>query len=512
MAQTDLVTKDDVRLLIGACFEKLTSETEAHSPIFADPAREIHEQCRMIDERLQELRTQIRSGEFEADVEAVAAAVLRKHGYKVDNVPPGLERDLMEGVARAMVEQSRLHEFRLGERLMPYEPSDALFAHPQRLSPVPQALTAEAQLEPVVVGPTVKEAVDRYLVAKRKAWRPKTFQNFTCQLRLLVEHLGPDRRLGLVTTDEMRAFREGLLRLRRNHHVGASPTFIGRQTDSEALRIEPKTALIQLQNSRTFLRWAVTEGYLEKDPSAGLQVPLPKKVKAKKSRRSFTAADLEKLFRAPIFTGCKSAGRRHEAGAVVMRDAEYWLPILGYLTGARMGELVQLHVTDIHVEGAIPFIEITDENSGELGSGFEKHVKSAAGVRQVPIHPHLIELGFLDFALKRRKDKRATKRLFFEIPFGKDGQASSAYSKRFARLLDKAGLKDKTLVFHSFRHTAEDALRDALTLPYVKDRIIGHADDAVSAQYGQGISLEVAAQAVKDMKLLIDVRPFLNPT
>jgi hypothetical protein len=115
MAQTDLVTKDDVRLLIGACFEKLTSETEAHVPVFADPAREIHEQCRMIDERLQELRTQIRSGEFEADVEAVAAAVLCKHGYKVGSIPPGLKRDLMEGVARAMVEQTRLHEFRLEE-------------------------------------------------------------------------------------------------------------------------------------------------------------------------------------------------------------------------------------------------------------------------------------------------------------------------------------------------------------------------------------------------------------
>ena len=196
---------------------------------------------------------------------------------------------------------------------------------------------------------------------------------------------------------------------------------------------------------------------------------------------------------------------------MVIRDALYWIPLLGYYSGARMGELVQLHVRDICTDEPIPFIDITDAQSGEVGSGSEKHVKSMAGVRRVPIHPHLVELGFLDFIRKRAKDPRASKRLWFEIEYGRDLQASSPFSKRFARLMDSAGLVDPTLVFHSFRHSVEDALRNALQPQYVIDRIVGHSDDAISAQYGQGVSLEVASSAIAAMKMPLDVRAMLLP-
>jgi integrase len=132
---------------------------------------------------------------------------------------------------------------------------------------------------------------------------------------------------------------------------------------------------------------------------------------------------------------------------LILRDAWYWIPILGYLTGARLGELVQLHVSDIHLEGTVPFIEITDANGGPLGSGEEKHVKSSAGLRKVPLHPVLLALGFPEFVRGRRDDRRARKRLFYEVAYGADGQASTVFSKWFARLLDKVGLSDPALVF-----------------------------------------------------------------
>jgi integrase len=504
MAQSQVISKDQVRSLIENCFASLVDEVDGRAFLFADPAREVHEQRRMVDERLQDLRGQIGSGDFEREVQRRTLDLLDRHGFNPDGLSDGLRRDLAEGVARALAEQARLYEFRLGERLLPYEPTDPLFARAPTHSQVPPQTKPEE-----VVGPTVREAVDRYLRAMKSAWVPKTLVNRKRQLDLLVEHLGPSRRLGSVGAEDMRAFRDGLLKMRRNHHVGASVSFIGRQTDNEAVRVEPKTALLQLQNSRTFLRWAMTEGYLEKDPSAGLKVKLPKMAKTKKARRSFTHSDLTTLFSAPTFTGCRSPRRRNDKGSLVLKDAQYWLPLLGYYTGARMGELVQLHVSDLHLDDPIPFIEVTDAGSGELGSGTEKHVKSAAGIRKVPLHPDLGALGFKDFVRTRSKDPRASKRLFFEIAYGRDGQASTIYSKRFARLLDSAGLTDPALVFHSFRHTAEDALRNAKEPPYVIDRIIGHADDAISAQYGEGVSLDIAAAAIEDMKLPLDPKPLL---
>lgn len=503
MASTDMVTKVQVQALIERCFAGLQSETEGYALTFADPEYELHEQRRMIDERLTALRCQVASGTFDGEVQAVSNRLLAQHGWSA--LPPGLMRDLSEGVARALAEQQRLYEFRLTDRLMPYKPQDPFFKRSETATaapppPVPLPPT------PVKVGPTAREAVDRYIKAKRQSWTRKTPIHRARQLNLFVEHVGEDRILRSVTKDDLRAFRDGLLRLRRNHHTGASLSFYGRQTEKVALQIAPKTALIHLQNVRTFLRWADREGYADTDPSAGLTVELPKKSKMEKSRRPLTVEELTTLFSAPMFTGCKSAKRRHEPGQVVVRDAQFWLPILGYYTGCRMGELVQLHLDDVHLDDPIPFIDITEKGGGEPGSGEEKHVKSAAGVRRVPIHSHLIDLGFADFVAQRRSRKGARKRLFFEIPFGKDEQASSPYSKRFARLHDKAGLTDKTICFHSFRHGIEDALRDIEKPQYVIDRVVGHAEGSTAAQYGLGVSLEVAAKAVAEMKLPVDVR------
>ena len=67
--------------------------------------------------------------------------------------------------------------------------------------------------------------------------------------------------------------------------------------------------------------------------------------------------------------------------------------------------------------------------------------------------------------------------------------------------MDRAGLDDPSLVFHSFRHTAEDALRNALQPSYVINRIIGHESGHVSDAYGQGVSLEIAQNAINSMAL-----------
>jgi hypothetical protein len=138
-------------------------------------------------------------------------------------------------------------------------------------------------------------------------------------------------------------------------------------------------------------------------------------------------------------------------------------------------------------------------------------VKSEAGVRKVPLHPDLLSLGFAEFVAGRAKGKSQSKRLFHRVAYGADGQPSTIFSKWFARFLDKVGLNDPALVFHSFRHNAEDAFRNARQPQYVIDRIIGHSDGATSAGYGEGISLEVAQQAVHEMEMKIALLCVVGP-
>ena len=63
--------------------------------------------------------------------------------------------------------------------------------------------------------------------------------------------------------------------------------------------------------------------------------------------------------------------------------------MIALFTGARINEICQLHTDDIQEKNGISFISINEED--------EKHVKTKAGIRQVPIHNELIKIGFLDY-------------------------------------------------------------------------------------------------------------------
>ncbi|MEQ1853672.1 MAG: hypothetical protein ABMA01_19020 [Chthoniobacteraceae bacterium] len=172
---------------------------------------------------------------------------------------------------------------------------------------------------------------------------------------------------------------------------------------------------------------------------------------------------------------------------------------------------MQLHIADVVIDHEYPHLLITEESADPSTGKDAKHVKSDAGVREVPLHPDLIELGFADFVRNRNKSKGNGKRLFREIRYGADGQPSTIASKWFGRLLDSVGLSDPTLVFHSFRHGMEDALRNAEKPQYVIDRILGHTGQASEGDgYGAGTALAINTKAMIAAKLPVSVAGLLG--
>jgi integrase len=70
---------------------------------------------------------------------------------------------------------------------------------------------------------------------------------------------------------------------------------------------------------------------------------------------------------------------------------------LGLLTGARLGELCQLYLSDFEEHNGVHCINVTDDDEGQ-------RVKNANAKRLVLIRDKLIELGLLRYvqALRRR--------------------------------------------------------------------------------------------------------------
>ncbi len=76
----------------------------------------------------------------------------------------------------------------------------------------------------------------------------------------------------------------------------------------------------------------------------------------------------------------------------IFKNGIYWVPLIGAYTGARREEIAGLAPSDIiEVEGICCF---TIEDS-EL-----RRIKNLSSRRLIPIHSHLIELGFLDYIQK----------------------------------------------------------------------------------------------------------------
>lgn len=307
----------------------------------------------------------------------------------------------------------------------------------------------------------------------------------SAKLALLTDDLGEKTHVSEVSIDDMRRFRDGVLRLRKSYR-GEGGGFVERQTNVASGQVSLKTASTTFKTVQSFWNWVVKESYIEASPVANLAVDLAGYKKQKKDRRPFTSEEVTTLFSAPLFTGCRSRFRRFEPGSSVIKDAKFWIPVLGYYTGARLGELVQLHTKDVVFDHDIPHISINDE----YGDGHVKHLKSDAAARDVPIHPDLIALGFDKFVDDRSSKPKKCLRLFHEIKFGEDGQASTVFSKWFARFMDSCSLSDSRLVFHSFRHGVQDIYRSSLAPQYLIDAIFGHEGTQTSDGYSHDIGLE----------------------
>lgn len=138
--------------------------------------------------------------------------------------------------------------------------------------------------------------------------------------------------------------------------------------------------------------------------------------------------------------------------------------MIALFTGARINEICQLHTDDIKEKNGIPFISINEED--------EKHVKTKAGIRQVPIHSELIKIGFLDYVAEIRAKGETL--LFPEVMTdlirgtNRDNLSPSApLSKWFNHFIESVNASidrperkfTPEHVFHSFHHTVRTEFR-----------------------------------------------------
>jgi hypothetical protein len=205
-------------------------------------------------------------------------------------------------------------------------------------------------------------------------------------------------------------------------------------------------------------------------------------------QRNFEPEELMRLFKGPEMEAlARNANEAHK----------FWLPHVGLFTGARVNELCQLNPqTDIRCDArsGVWFFDITDDSQSH--DKVDKSVKTSGSKRKVPVHPKLIELGFIDHV---KHLKSAGHRLLFPGFQPVAGKASPKAVLWFREFLREIGLRDETanariVGMHAFRSTL---LHRAMVQGVVNaEAITGHAGNVTGIETVQGGHVEQEASSV----------------
>lgn len=334
----------------------------------------------------------------------------------------------------------------LGELKLDYDPTNpAELAEADRIRQ--DLLARVAPTNKKGAGEALSILVPRFLVEMKQTKAPATFGKFEHSLRLFLEITGD---CGVYELGQARlaVFRDKLLCCPK--HIGVMPETKGRPLaeiigDDVQATIAPRTVNTHLRNVVAFSSWAHARD--ERVPKLTAEkLALPIDQRADEERKALDAKDLRLLFE----------GVRYKQLA---EDEPHkcWLMLIALYTGARIEEISQLdlHSDVIEVDGMLVF----DINA--LG---DKRVKNKGSKRKVPISPKLTEMGlrrYLD-AIRGHGHRRPFPQWKTSVDKKTGGiKHSKGASKWFGRYCDQLGITDPAKVFHSFRHTLLNHLKQA---------------------------------------------------
>ncbi|MEP6669411.1 MAG: site-specific integrase [Chthoniobacter sp.] len=334
-----------------------------------------------------------------------------------------------------------------------------------------------------------------------------TRRSYELPARLLREVLGEKKALDSITKRDT----EDLFALLKRAPANATQRY-PRMTLQQAIeaadkagdsrRLGTKTLGNYYTNISAIFNYAVAKKLMAENPAKDRYLRETFASERKQPRKKiFTAEELNRLFRSPLYCGCQDDGFGFATpGPNKPRRGRFWVPLLSLFHGLRCNEAAQLYTEDICEDDGISFFEIREERAD--GSKCDKKLKTEQSKRRIPIHPAIIRIGFLDYVAERRKDS-ARPRLFPDLPCGKStGYFSDPFSKFFSRFVELAVGDECKATFHSFRHHFRDALREAGVSIDDAEALGGWSEGRRSAErdYGHGPSLKRLREQIAKVK------------
>lgn len=377
----------------------------------------------------------------------IAEHIAKSHNWSLE--PDGdLQRRLVNRVARGERDLIRQTKAAIMEDLPAVDP----FFHETKYQ-ADTAAQAAAGPEPVsIVG-----LLEGHL-AEAKC-KPATVKAWRSCLGDLVNHLGHDDATRVRPTDIVQ-WKERL----------AAPSDTGFVREPRTIRDK------YLAAAKAVFRWAVSNHKIASDPTHGITIRVPKRPRLRPAGLSDDEACLI------LSTSLRDGA---EAERNLQAFARRWIPWLCAYTGARVGEIAQLRSQDVAKVEGVWCIRITPE-AGTQKTDLAWHV---------PLHPHLIDQGFLQ-AIENRRGP-----LFYDPSKYRGGSLGNPQAKKVAERIAvwvrASGVDDpRVQPNHGWRHRFKTLSRLVGMDGEARDALQGHSTGTEASKYGD-IPIRVLDRAVR---------------
>lgn len=212
---------------------------------------------------------------------------------------------------------------------------------------------------------------------------------------------------------------------------------------------------------RAIFRWGMRRGWLTVNPADDARI----EGRGKKITRDkfFSDAEIASILKASsLVQGTKKEHPKTTA-------AKRWAPWLCAYSGARVMEMIQLRKQDLRQDGQTWIMRITPDAGSVKTNEF----------RDVPVHEHLIELGFMDFV-----NSSAGGPLFC-LPDANgliEGPAGGVY-KRVYSLIREVVTDPNVQPNHAWRYTFKTKGFEQGIDPHALDALCGHSSASEGKRY-----------------------------
>ena len=436
--------------------------------------------------------------------------VFRENFIKIQNLKIKWKREIINGETKA--------EFDLVSKIIDGEEDDLLgeiidkkdaFARRTHLQPVIENYAPEP-IEPYLVEiKLIREVVDEFLVLRKGTIGEKMLSEYRVLTDEFIEIIG-NIPVSSLSKDTIRTYIKIQTQLPINRRKNPKYRDLSIDEIMKLKDVKPQSRVNVnkfLTRLTTFMRFGVSQGYIKENYIDGMKIPISK-TEERKKREPFSPEDLVKILHPKTYLGWTidfgETTKSNKPNVVKYQNPFYWSFCIGILSGMRTNEISQLLIGDIIKKENVWMFSI-DETEG-------KSVKTTSSIRKVPVHPTLINLGFIDY-VKIIKSK-GVDRVFPELTKQRDGYSTKISQHYNEKFLPSIGVwKRQVKVLYSTRHTfINRCYKKGVDRDIIKS-IVGHEPDFTMDVYGgnpfttkqlyQGIS-KVSYSNIKWNRLKVD--------